>query len=126
MAQLPPPRSARPSDRHNPGPHLPGEGPLIPSTNPTTIDLHLPLETAEALHTTLEDLLENGHEDPSLEHAYRLLAWRILATRGGSGLTARIAELAREARTLEEYEAARDRTLGPILDGLESAENRDP
>jgi hypothetical protein len=37
-----------------------------------------------------------------------------------------MAELAREARTLEEYEAARDRTLGPILDGLESAENRDP
>jgi aminoglycoside phosphotransferase (APT) family kinase protein len=75
---------------------------------------------------TLEDLLENGHGAPSLEYAYRLLAWRILATRGGSGLTARMSELAREARTLEEYEAARDRTLGPILDGLESAENRDP
>ena len=26
----------------------------------------------------------------------------------------------------EEYEAARDEALGPILDGLESAENRDP
>ncbi len=37
-----------------------------------------------------------------------------------------MAELAREAKSLEEYEAARDRTLGPLLDGLESAENRDP
>jgi hypothetical protein len=33
---------------------------------------------------------------------------------------------AREADTLEEYEEARDRELGPVLDGLESAENRDP
>ena len=31
-----------------------------------------------------------------------------------------------EAESVEEYEAARDRALGPILDGLESAENRDP
>jgi hypothetical protein len=46
--------------------------------------------------------------------------------RGGTGLTGRLAGLAREAETLEEYEATRERALGPILDGLESAENRDP
>ena len=90
------------------------------------MDLRLPLRSAEALHATLEDLLENGHGNPALEQAYRVLAWRILAARGGSGLTAQMAELAREAKTLEEYEATRDRALGPILDSLESAENRDP
>jgi hypothetical protein len=37
-----------------------------------------------------------------------------------------MAELARQASSVEEYEAARDATVGPILDGLESAENRDP
>jgi hypothetical protein len=37
-----------------------------------------------------------------------------------------MAQLAREAKSLEDYEATRDKTLGPILDGLESAENRDP
>jgi hypothetical protein len=37
-----------------------------------------------------------------------------------------MAELARQASSVEEYEAARDRALCPILDGLESAENRDP
>jgi hypothetical protein len=37
-----------------------------------------------------------------------------------------MAELARQAESVEEYEAARDRALGPIFDGLESAENRDP
>ena len=42
------------------------------------------------------------------------------------GLTGRIARLAREARSLEEYEAARERALGPILEGLERGENRDP
>ena len=41
-------------------------------------------------------------------------------------MTARISELARQAETLEEYEAARDQHLGPILDGLERGENRDP
>lgn len=90
------------------------------------IDLHLPLEEAEALHATLEDLLEGGHGEERLQHAYRLLGWRILAEKGGSGLTARLAELAREADTLEEYEAARDETLGPVLDALERGENRDP
>ena len=93
---------------------------------PAEVTLTLPLETAEALHATLEDLLEKGREDAALERAYRILAWRILAARGGSGLTARMAELARQASSVEEYEATRDRALGPILDGLESAENRDP
>ena len=71
-------------------------------------------------------MLEGGREDPQLERAYRLLAWRILATKGGTGLTGLIARLAREASSLEEYEAARERALGPILEGLERGENRDP
>ena len=91
-----------------------------------TVDLRLPLETAEDLHAVLEDLLESGREEAALERAYRILAWRILAVKGGTGLTGRMAELAREARSVEEYEAARDKALGPLLDGLESAENRDP
>ena len=95
---------------------------------PTTVSF--PIEAAEALHTALEDLLENGHTAPGLEHAYRVLVWRILVARGeagsGSGLTARMAEAARDAETVEEYEAARDAILGPILDGLENAGNRDP
>ena len=91
-----------------------------------TVDLKLPLETAEKLHAALEELLEGGREDPVLREAYRVLAWRILAVRGGAGLTKRMAEIAREATTVEEYEAARNEALGPILDGLESAENRDP
>lgn len=96
-------------------------------SNEPTVDLHLPLKAAETLHATLEDLLEGGGEDNlELERAYRVLAWRILAAKGGAGLTARMAELARGAESVEEYEAARDRALGPILDGLESAENRDP
>ena len=86
------------------------------------------MEEAEALHAALERLLEDTGEDlcPWLERAYRLLGWRILAAKGGTGLTGRIAELAREARSLEEYEAARARALGPILEGLERGENRDP
>lgn len=93
------------------------------------VELSLPLQTAEALHAALEDLLENGQRESdgeSLEKAYRILAWRILAARGGAGLTGRMAELARNAGSAEEYESARDEALGPILDGLESAENRDP
>ena len=86
----------------------------------------MPLEEAEALHATLEGLLEGAGEHPRLERAYRLLGWRILAAKGGTGLTGRIAELAREARSLEDYEAARARALGPILEGLERGENRDP
>lgn len=93
---------------------------------PAEVELNLPLEAAEALHSALEDLLEGGREDAALERAYRILAWRILAVRGGTGLTARMAELARRAGSVEEYEAARDMVMGPILDGLESAENRDP
>ena len=86
------------------------------------------MEEAEALHAALERLLEDAGEDlcPCLERAYRLLGWRILAAKGGTGLTGRIAELAREARSLEDYEAARARALGPILEGLERGENRDP
>ncbi len=95
-----------------------------------TVRVNLPLDTAEKLHTALEGLLEAGHGNPALEEAYRVLAWRILAARGAaggsSGLIIRMAELAREAKSVEEYEAARDEALGPILDGLESAENRDP
>ena len=88
--------------------------------------LRLSLDEAEALHAALEEMLEEGREDPRLERSYRVLGWRILAVRGGTGLTGRLAELAREAESLEEYEAARERALGPLLDGLESGENRDP
>jgi hypothetical protein len=92
------------------------------------VELRLPLEDAEALHALLERLLESGgeQEDPRLEHSYRLLGWRILAAKGGKGLTGRVADLAREADNLEEYEAARESELGPVLDGLERGENRDP
>ncbi len=91
-----------------------------------TIDLNLTLKTAEALHAALEDLLEGGREAAPLQRVYRILAWRILAAKHGTGLTGRLSELAREAKSVEEYEAARDIILGPILDGLERAENRDP
>ena len=91
-----------------------------------TVDLRLPLKTAEDLHAVLEDLLQSGREEAALKRAYRILAWRILAAKGGTGLTGQMAELARGACSVEEYEAARDGALGPLLDGLESAENRDP
>jgi hypothetical protein len=84
------------------------------------------LEEAETLHALLERLLESGQQDPRLEHSYRLLGWRILAAKGGKGLTGRMANLAREADSLKEYEAALERELGPVLDGLERGENRDP
>jgi aminoglycoside phosphotransferase (APT) family kinase protein len=90
------------------------------------VELRLSLDEAEALHAALEEMLEEGRGDPRLERSYRVRGWRILAVRGGTGLTGRLAELAREAESLEEYEAARERALGPILDGLESSENRDP
>ena len=90
------------------------------------VHLHLTLKEAEALHAALEGLLEAGAAPETLERPHRMLAWRALAARDGSGLTARLAAIAREATTLEEFEAARDEELGPILDGLESAENRDP
>ena len=90
------------------------------------VELRLPLEEAEALHAHLERLLEGGEQDPRLEHPYRLLGWRILAAKDGRGLTGRLADLAREADSLEEYEAAREKVLGPVLDGLERGENRDP
>jgi len=91
-----------------------------------TVDLHLSVDEAKSLHSLLEDALEDGGQNRYLERPYRLLGWRILAVRGGTGLIGRVAKLAREAGTLEEYEEARDRELGPVLDGLESAENRDP
>ncbi len=90
------------------------------------VELRLSLGEAKALHTLLEGLLEGGEEDPHLEHTYRLLAWRILAAKGGTGLTGRIAELASDAQNLEDYETARSQALGPILDSLERGENRDP
>jgi hypothetical protein len=90
------------------------------------VEINLSLDEAESLHALLEDLLEKEEVDQGLERPYRLLGWRILAARGGTGLTERIAVLAREADTLEAYEEARDHELGPVLDGLESAENRDP
>ena len=90
------------------------------------VELRLSLEEAEAIHALLERSLERGEQDSHLEHAYRLLGWRILAAKSGKGLTARIADLAREADSLEEYEAAREKVLGPVLDGLERGENRDP
>ncbi len=92
----------------------------------STVDLRLSVQEAQTLHALLEDLLESGEKDARLERSYRLLGWRILATKGGTGLTGRMAALAREARDLEEYEAARDAALGPLLDGLERGENRDP
>jgi hypothetical protein len=88
--------------------------------------VELSLDEADALHAALEELLEEGRGDPRLERSYRLLGWRILAAKGGTGLTGLLAGLAQEAESLEEYEAAREQMLGPILDGLESAENRDP
>ena len=91
-----------------------------------TVELHLSLDEAETLHALLEDSLEGGEQDPRLERPYRLLGWRILAARGGAGLTGRVAGLARRADSLEEYEAAREKMLGPVLDGLERGENRDP
>jgi hypothetical protein len=90
------------------------------------VELRLSLEEAEALHALLERHLESGEQDQRLEHSYRLLGWRILAAKGGKGLTGRIADLAREADSLEEYEVAREGQLGPVLDGLERGENRDP
>jgi hypothetical protein len=90
------------------------------------VEFHLSLAEAESLHALLEDVLEDGEQDQDLQRAYRLLSWRILAARGGTGLIGRVATLAREAGTLDEYEEARDRELGPVLKGLESAENRDP
>jgi hypothetical protein len=90
------------------------------------VELRLSLDEADALHAALEGLLEKGWEDPRLERSYRVLSWRILAAKGGTGLAERLAGLARAAETLEEYEAARERTLGPILEGLQNGENRDP
>ena len=94
------------------------------------MDLTLHPEEADALHAAVEDLLESGQGTPELQRAYRLLGWRILASRsgeqGGSGLIQRMATIAKDAVSLEEYETARDQELGPIIGSLESGENRDP
>lgn len=90
------------------------------------MQIHLEIDEARELHAALEELLETGASSPNIEKLYRNLGWRLLAVSGGTGLTARISEVARDSRTLEEYETTRDRELGPILDGLERGENRDP
>ncbi|CAN5910885.1 hypothetical protein BH23ACT11_BH23ACT11_07550 [soil metagenome] len=86
----------------------------------------LSLEEAQALHAALEEMLESHQGSDALKRIYRVVGWRTLAAQGGTGLTARLSEIARQADTLEEFEAARDQHLGPILDGLERGENRDP
>ena len=86
----------------------------------------LSVSEAESVHAALEDALESGKGGSELELAYRRLGWRLSAARGGSGLSARVAEIARESESLEEFERKRDEELGPLLDGLESGENRDP
>lgn len=94
---------------------------------PDQVELTLSLDEAEALHAVLENLLESpAPTDVRTGRVYRLLSWRILAAKDGTGLTGRIAELARTAESLEEYEAARERALGPVLEGLERGDNRDP
>lgn len=93
------------------------------------VEVELPLAEAEAAHAALERVLESGTGDETqetLEILYRRLGWRILAAKEGSGLTARLAELARSAESLEQFECERDSELGPIISGLESGENRDP
>lgn len=93
------------------------------------VEVSLPLEEAENAHAALERLLEEGSDNggnEKLELAYRRLGWRILAAKEGSGLTARLSEMARNAQSLEQFERERDDELGPILEGLERGENRDP
>jgi hypothetical protein len=90
------------------------------------VEVSLDLEEAESAHATLERLLEEGNGNEKLELAYRKLGWRILAAKDGSGLTARLSEIARNAQSLEQFERERDDELGPILEGLESGDNRDP
>ncbi|CAN5168272.1 hypothetical protein BH24ACT16_BH24ACT16_09870 [soil metagenome] len=90
------------------------------------VEVSLDLEEAESAHAALERLLEEGNGNEKLELAYRKLGWRILAAKDGSGLTARLSEIARKAQSLEQFERERDDELGPILEGLESGDNRDP
>lgn len=90
------------------------------------VEVSLDLEEAESAHAALERLLEEGNGNEKLELAYRKLGWRILAAKDGSGLTARLSEIARGAESLEQFERERDDELGPILEGLESGDNRDP
>jgi hypothetical protein len=103
---------------------------LSPENGDTkNVEVSLRLEEAEKAHAALERILEEGSGndgDEKLELAYRRLGWRILAAKGGSGLTARLSEIARDAESLEQFERERDDELGPILEGLERGENRDP
>lgn len=92
----------------------------------TRVDLSLSLQEAESVHNALEEILDKGLGNDTLERAYRVLGWRVLAVKSGTGLTARMAEIARDAENFEEYEAAREQALGPILEGLQRGENRDP
>ncbi|QYJ14390.1 hypothetical protein Rxycam_00186 [Rubrobacter xylanophilus DSM 9941] len=97
------------------------------SGTPGQVVLELSAAEARALHAALEEALEKNPEHPALlGRIHRLLTWRLSAATGGSGLSGRLAEIARRSGSLEEFEAARDRELGPILKGLENPENRDP
>jgi hypothetical protein len=86
----------------------------------------MPLTQAQLLRNLLEDAVEDRPDDADARLLLRLLSWRMLAVKEGSGLTGRLAELARVSPTLEAFEAARDEELGPILDALEDHQNRDP
>ncbi len=97
----------------------------MPGEN-SQINVSLSLQEAEAAYEALEETLEKGSENPALKKAYRTIGWRILANKGGTGLTAQMAEIARRSESLEEYEANREQALGPILEGLQRGENRDP
>lgn len=130
MAKLSRREPRRSSRRHNARQNLRGEGSLSPADRDEVgdeVELRLTGREAAILHATLEDLLEGGAEKPELERAYRLLGWKALASKeDATGLTGRLASIAKDAETLEEFEAARDEELGPIIDRLESPENRDP
>ncbi|BBL78605.1 hypothetical protein RxyAA322_04590 [Rubrobacter xylanophilus] len=97
------------------------------SETPGRVVLELSTDEARTLHAALEEMLEKDPERTApLGRVYRLLVWRLSAAAGGSGLSGRLAEIARRSGSLEEFEAVRDRELGPILEGLENPENRDP
>lgn len=126
MAELSRWKPRRFAGRHNARQNLRGEGTLTPADR-DDIELRLTGREATVLHATLEDLLESGSGNPELERAYRLLGWKTLASKdGATGLTGRLVSIAREAESLEGFEAARDEELWPIIQRLESPENRDP
>lgn len=124
MARLPPGKPRKPPGRDNAGQNLRGESPL--STRNPDVEITLSPAEADALHAALEELLERGDGNEKLERVYRLLGWKFLATKGGTGLTGRLADIAKRSESLEEFETTRDEELGPIIEGLERPENRDP